>query len=94
MKFPVDAPLRLLTRNVPMVGCNYRRRRFPNPNFTGMSGSAGNFQEFTTTDFSPPMEKIDVLPHGMVMVKREVYERVPQPHYLQEFIPQLNLDAI
>jgi hypothetical protein len=24
--------------------------------------------------------------------KREVYEKVPQPHYLQEFIPSLNLE--
>jgi len=92
MKFPIDAPLRLLKRNKPIVGANYRRRRFPNPNFTGMSGSSGNFREFQTTDASPPMELIDVLPHGLVMVKREVYERVPQPHYLQEFIPSLNLE--
>lgn len=92
MKFPVDSPIRLLKRNVHVVGCNYRRRRFPNPTFTGMSGNAGNYQEFQTTDFSPPMEQIDVLPHGLVMVKREVYEKTPQPHYLQEFIPHLNLE--
>jgi hypothetical protein len=92
MKFPIDAPLRLLKRNKPIVGANYRRRRFPNPNFTGMSGSSGNFREFQTTDASPPMELIDVLPHGLVMVQREVYQNVPQPHYLQEFIPSLNLE--
>jgi hypothetical protein len=92
MKFPIDAPLRLLKRNKPIVGANYRRRRFPNPNFTGMSGGAGNFREFQTTDSSPPMELIDVLPHGLVMARREVYERIPQPHYLQEFIPSLNLE--
>lgn len=92
MKFPIDAPIRLLKRNVPIVGVNYRRRRFPNPNFTGMTGEPGTFVEFKTTDQSPPMEKIDVLPHGCVLVKREVYERVPQPHYLQEFVPHLNLE--
>jgi hypothetical protein len=92
MKFPIDTPIRLLKRNKPIVGANYRRRRFPNPNFTGMSGSAGNFQEFQTTDNSPAMELIDVLPHGLVMVKREVYETIPQPHYLQEFIPEHNLE--
>jgi hypothetical protein len=37
MKFPIDAPMRLLARNKEIVGANYRRRRFPNPNFTGMS---------------------------------------------------------
>jgi len=92
MKFPIDAPLRLLKRNKDIVGCNYRRRRFPNPNFTGMSGSAGNFREFQTTDNSPDMEKIDVLPHGLVLVKRHVYQQTPQPHYLQEYIPELNLE--
>ena len=66
MKFPIDAPLRLLKRNVPLVGCNYRRRRFPNPGFTGMMGEAGKFTELVTDDNSPPMQKIDVLPHGCV----------------------------
>ena len=83
MKFPIDAPMRLLARNKEIVGANYRRRRFPNPNFTGMSGTSGSFTEFQTTDNSPAMELIDVLPHGMVLCKREVYEKVPQPHYLQ-----------
>jgi len=92
MKFPIDAPMRLLARNKAIVGANYRRRRFPNPNFTGMSGSAGSFQEFQTTDNSPAMELIDVLPHGLVLCKREVYEKIPQPHYLQEYIPDLNLE--
>jgi hypothetical protein len=92
MKFPIDAPLRLLQRNVPIVGVNYRRRRFPNPNFTGMKGSPGSFVEFQTTNDSPPMELIDVLPHGCVLVHRSVYEKIQGPHYLQEFIPELNLE--
>jgi len=92
MKFPIDAPLRLLSRGKPLVGCNYRRRRFPNPNFTGMKGTSGNFSEFKTEDTSPDMELIDVLPHGMVMAHRSVYEKIPQPHYLQEYIPELNLE--
>ena len=92
MKFPIDAPIRLLKRNKPLVGANYRRRRFPNPNFTGMMGSSGQFKEFETRDDSPPMELIDVLPHGMVLAHRSVYEAIPQPHYLQEYIPELNLE--
>lgn len=92
MKFPIDSPLRLLKRNKDIVGANYRRRRFPNANFTGMVGTNGNFREFQTTDNSPPMELIDVLPHGCVLVKRHVYEKIPQPHYIQEFIPSLNLE--
>lgn len=92
MKFPIDAPIRLLKRDKPIVGANYRRRRFPNPNFTGMMGSPGNYTEFKTTENSPAMELIDVLPHGMVLCKREVYEKIPQPHYIQEYVPELNLE--
>ena len=48
MKFPIDAPMRLLARDKAIVGANYRRRRFPNPNFTGMMGTSGQFTEFQT----------------------------------------------
>ena len=92
MKFPIDAPIRLLNRKVPIVGVNYRRRRFPNPNFTGMMGAAGQYSEFQTTDQSPAMELIDVLPHGCVLVHRSVYEKIQGPFYLQEYIPELNLE--
>lgn len=92
MKFPIDTPIRLLKRNKDVIGVNYRRRRFPNANFTGMKGTVGNYSEFVTNDNSPPLELIDVLPHGCVLVKREVYEKTPQPHYLQEYIPEHNLE--
>jgi len=92
MKFPIDAPIKLLKRGVPLVGANYRRRRFPNPGFTGMMGQPGGFTELVTDDNSPAMQEVDVLPHGMVMVHRSVYEKIPQPHYLQEFVPEMNLE--
>ena len=92
MKFPIDAPIKLLKRGVQLVGCNYRRRRFPNPGFTGMMGTAGKYSELVTDDNSPAMQKVDVLPHGCVMVHRSVYESIPQPHYLQDYIPEINLE--
>jgi uncharacterized membrane protein len=92
MKFPIDAPLRLLRRGVPLVGTNYRRRRFPNPGFTGMMGQPGSFTELVTDDNSPPMQDVDVIPHGCVMVHRSVYEKIPQPHYIQDFVPHMNLE--
>ena len=92
MKFPIDAPIRLLNRGVPLVGCNYRRRRFPNPGFTGMMGQPGSFTELVTDDNSPAMQDVDVLPHGCVMVHRSVYEKMPQPHYIQDFDANLNLE--
>jgi hypothetical protein len=57
-----------------------------------MMGKAGTYSEFQTTDQSPPLELIDVLPHGMVLCHRSVYEKIPHPHYLQEYIPELNLE--
>jgi len=92
MKFPIDTPVRLLKRGVPFVGANYRRRRFPNPGFTGMMGQPGSFRELITDDNSPAMEQVDVLPHGCVLTHRSIYEKVPQPHYLQEFVPEMNLE--
>ena len=85
MAFPPDAGIRLLNRNVPIVGANYRKRYFPNPHFTAMNGKPGATTEFKTTDDSPPLEKVDCLPQGMMLVHRSVYERVPAPHYVFEY---------
>jgi hypothetical protein len=38
------------------------------------------------------MQDVDVLPHGCVLVHRSVYEKVPQPHYIQDFVPDMNLE--
>jgi hypothetical protein len=85
MAFPPDAGVRLLNRGVPIVGANYRKRYFPNPNFTAMNGKPGSTTEFKTTDDSPPLEKVDCLPQGMMLVHRSVYERIPGPHYIFEY---------
>ena len=93
MAFPMDAPIRLLNRGVPLVGCNYRRRYFPTPNFTAMNGEPGKTVEYATTDASPDMERVDCIPHGMMMVHRSVYMRVPGPHYVFDYNPQTNIEV-
>lgn len=93
MMFPIDAPIRLLNRGVPLVGCNYRKRYFPNPHFTAMNGKPGNVTEYKTTDQSPEMERVDCIPHGMMMVHRSVYQRIPAPHYLFEYDAKLNVEV-
>lgn len=90
MKFPPDAAYRLMQRNKEIVGCNYRRRRFPDTSFVSMVGKVGEFRSLETNDVSPPMEKCDVIPHGCVLIKREVYEKTPQPHYLQQYIKEID----
>ena len=90
MKFPPDAAYRLLQRDKDIVGCNYRRRRFPDTSFVSMVGEVGSFRSYETTDTSPPLGECDVIPHGCVLIKREVYEKVPQPHYLQQYIREID----
>ena len=90
MKFPPDAALRLMARNKDIVGCNYRRRRFPDTSFVSMVGKIGEYRALETTDTSPPMELCDVIPHGCVLAKREVYTKTPAPHYLQEYIKEID----
>lgn len=93
MAFPPDACLRLLNRGVPLVGANYRKRYFPNPHFTAMNGKPGQTSIFETTDDSPPLEKVDCLPHGMMLVHRSVYERLPAPHYIFEYSAENNTEV-
>ena len=85
MTFPIDSYAQLINRKVQLVGCNYRRRYFPTPNFTAMNGTLGNQIEIETTDQSPSIERVDGIPHGMMMVHRSVYEQIPAPHYLMEW---------
>ena len=93
MAFPPDAGIRLLNRAVPIVGANYRKRYFPNPHFTAMNGKPGFTTEFKTADDSPPLEKVDCLPQGMMMVHRSVYEKVPAPHYVFEYSPDHSIEV-
>jgi hypothetical protein len=50
-----------------------------------MNGEPGSTVEYQTTAQSPEMERVDCIPHGMVMVHRSVYQQVPAPHYIFEY---------
>lgn len=90
MKFPPDAALRLMARNKDIVGANYRRRRFPDTSFVSMVGDVGAYRSLETNDLSPAMEQCDVIPHGCVLIKKTVYQTIPEPHYLQEYIREID----
>lgn len=85
MKFPPDTAIKLMNRNKDIVGCNYRRRRFPDASFVTLVGELGNFKALETTDKSPPLELCDAIPHGCVLIKRRVYEKMAKPYYVQEW---------
>ena len=89
MTFPVDACAKLLEHDVPIVGCNYRRRRFPNPSFlacrTDKKSILDGCETVELTDDSPDSEFVDVAGHGCCLVKREVYEKIGEPYYIIDY---------
>lgn len=93
MKFPIDAPIKLLARNKEIVGVNYRQRKFPNPRFTACKKTNDIYHEIKTTNTSPELELCDVLPHGLTLVKREVYTNIQEPHYIQQYLPEKNIEV-
>lgn len=99
IKFPIDAPLRLLHREKDIVGTNHRGRRLPNVGFVAkkIGMIQHEFHEepelfpWPTTDESPEMEQVDVLPGACTLVHRDVFEKIPKPHYLSWYNPETNV---
>lgn len=88
--FPIDACSRLLKHNAEIVGCNYRKRRFPDPVFIGYRNDTGTVE---LTDDSPPTEYVDILGMGCCLVKREVYEKIGPPYYIMDFDKKKRLET-
>jgi len=89
MTFPFDAGSRLLQHDVPIVGCNYRKRRFPNPSFIAGRSTKKSIIDGSDpvelTNESPDTEFVDVVGHGCCLVKREVYEKLGEPYYIIDY---------
>jgi len=91
MKFPADACVRLLEHKVPIIGCNYRKRRFPNPIFTSHRAASKEKSVIDEgvcvelNDDSPPTELVDIMGHGCLLVSRKVYEDVGSPYYIIDY---------
>lgn len=92
MTFPPDAGFRLFSRKLQIVGCNYRRRKYPIVNFLASNGVMGALTTIETNDDSPSLEKVDNIPGGMLMVHRSVYENMSLPHYANPYDAKLNSD--
>ena len=77
MMFPADALHRLARHRVPICGANYSTNKGQRLYFTaGMCG-----KRFVTDDTSTGIEEVDLIPQGLTLVAREVYETVPMPWY-------------
>ena len=97
MTFPIDACARLLKHDAPVVGCNYRKRRFPNPSFlacrTDKKSILDGGETVELTDKSPDTEFVDVVGHGCCLVKREVYENLGEPYYIMDYDKKKKLEV-
>jgi len=75
MVFPPDTATRLLGHHKPIVGATYRRRGPP-------------YQALGDIDEGTGLVPARLLPGGMMLVRRAVYERLPRPWYREEFEPE------
>ena len=72
MRFPPDTVTRLLGHNKPIVGATYRRRGPPYQPLGEFEGTEG-------------LVRAKLLPGGLVLVKRQVYERLSFPWYSEGY---------
>ena len=77
MRFPRDALVRLLQRDVPMVGVNYAKNEIP----TGYTASC------KTTHESVGTESVDYIGFGVLLMNMEHYRNLgPGPWFTEEWI--------
>ena len=84
MRFPADAFVRLLQRELPIVGINYSKRRFP-PEFVALKKIPWEKDEvgivLETTDDSEGVEEVDALGFGCVLMEVAALANLPDPKH-------------
>lgn len=97
MTSPPDAGQRLLSHDVDIAACNYRRRRFPNPTFVAWNSKgkllSGESEEVKLTEESPDTEFVDVTGLGCCMMKRSVLERLKPPYFIIDYDKKRKLEV-
>lgn len=87
MRFPRDAAIRLLQRQVPFVGINYSTRRMP-PTFVGIKHTPFDGtppQRLETWDHSEGLEECDALGFGCLMMDVAALANLPDPQDIPWF---------
>jgi hypothetical protein len=95
MMIPPDACTRLLSHNVEVAACNYRKRRFPNPIFIACNYKDeffGPSEEVQVKEDSPETEFIDATGFGCCLIRRDVLERIEKPHFIVHYDEKKNLE--
>jgi hypothetical protein len=76
MGFNPDTLHRLAGRRVPLVGCNYRKRRPPAEFLAKRNGKI-----IETTDETSGLEPVDFMGFGFFLAEMNVFRNIPQPWF-------------
>jgi hypothetical protein len=84
MRFPSYILERLIARNVDIVACNYATRRLPVKTVA--------FSDFATlkciySHDRTGLEEVDAIGMGAMLVKTEVFKKLPQPWFNVSYLP-------
>jgi hypothetical protein len=81
MRFPKETIGHLLSRDKPIVAANYSTRRMPVKPTAMVDDGSGNVGRVYTAPDSEGLQPVDYLGMGVMMVKREVFEKLEQPWF-------------
>ena len=80
MRFPKETIGHLIARDKPIVAANYATRRMPvKP--VAMMDEKGKIGRVYTAPDSEGLQPVDYIGMGVMMVKREVFEKMEQPWF-------------
>lgn len=77
MKFPSDTLAQLLSAQKSIVAGNYSTRVAPHRPVAFKNANNLDSRSYTGSG----LEKVYAVGSGLMLVKREVYEKIPRPHY-------------
>lgn len=82
MRFPKEAFVRLLLRDVPVVGINYAKRTVPSE-FVAIKkigwGAGEDSERLQTTEESTGLEEVEAIGFGGVLIKTTALKDMPDP---------------
>lgn len=85
MRFPSDTLLRLLSRNAPIVTCNYSTRRAPAEPVAFRH--FGTCEKLYTDPESEGVEACSANGLGVALIHRSVFEKMEKPWFYIPYIP-------
>lgn len=95
MRFPKEALVHLLLRDLPMVGINYAQRKAPSE-FVALKkvgwGANEKSERLVTDEYSTGLEEVDAVGFGMVLLKTSALANMPDPRlkpwFFFEWMPE------